>query len=90
MSVDDEIIAETDVDADIIENGNAEKHDTTDVTTAEVSTIATGVTTAEVSTIATAEAAQDVQVDMEAGDFARSVLAEIETTSEEVRVKFEA
>lgn len=77
MADDDEIVAETDIDAGIVENG----HRANAVVTAEVAATAT-----------TAEATQNVEVDVEAGDFARSVLAEleVETAAEEVRVKFES
>ena len=67
MSVveEDEVVAETDVDGDVID-----------------------VVTTELTTTATAGATPDVQADLEAGDYAKSVMAEIETASEEVRVKF--
>lgn len=68
----DEVVAETDVDAGVRDNYQA-----------------TGVTTAELTTTTTTGATPDVEADLLAGDFARSVMAEIETAAEKVRVKLE-
>ena len=65
VAEEDEVVAETDVDGDVID-----------------------VVTAELTTTATAGATPEVQADLEAGEFAKSVMAEIETVSEEVCVKF--
>lgn len=79
MADDDQFVAETDIDADVVENGHGAMG-TNAVVTAEIA-----------ATAATAQTTQNAEVDMEAGDFARSVLAEleVETAAEEVRVKFE-